>query len=57
LPAGINLLEEEHYISPELPEGFMLDLIENLNAKPNCSVFVFKPYAGYNWPEEYRIIQ
>jgi hypothetical protein len=55
LPETVNLFDEAHYISPELPEGFMRKLIEDLNARNNCSVFVFKPYAGYTWPEEYWI--
>lgn len=57
LPDTVNLFDEAHYISPELPESFMRGLIENLNARENCSVFVFKPYSGYTWPEEYRITQ
>ncbi len=57
LSSNINLFDEAHYISPELPREFMLDLIKDLNTRQNCSVFVFKPYAGYKWPREYRITQ
>lgn len=46
-PEEENLFDEIHYISPELPKEYMIDLIHNLNERKNCYVFVFKPYAGY----------
>jgi radical SAM superfamily enzyme YgiQ (UPF0313 family) len=46
-PEDENLFDEIHYISPELPKDYMIDLIHNLNERENCDVFLFKPYAGY----------
>jgi radical SAM superfamily enzyme YgiQ (UPF0313 family) len=47
LPEDESLFDEIHYISPELPREYMVDLINMLHERENCSVFVFKPYAGY----------
>jgi radical SAM superfamily enzyme YgiQ (UPF0313 family) len=48
-PEDENLFDEIHYISPELPKSYMIDLIHNLNERKNYAVFLFKPYAGYRW--------
>jgi radical SAM superfamily enzyme YgiQ (UPF0313 family) len=50
-PEDENFFDEIHYISPELPKEYMVDLIQRLNERKNCSVFVFKPYAEYQRPE------
>ncbi len=48
-PEDENLFDEIHYISPELPKDYMIDLIHKLGARKNCSLFIFKPYAGYRF--------
>jgi radical SAM superfamily enzyme YgiQ (UPF0313 family) len=42
-----NLFDEIHYISHELPKDFMINLIQELKERKNCSVYVFKPYAEF----------
>jgi radical SAM superfamily enzyme YgiQ (UPF0313 family) len=47
LPKDENLFDEMHYISPELPKDFMVDLIHELNERENYTVQVFKPFPEY----------
>jgi radical SAM superfamily enzyme YgiQ (UPF0313 family) len=42
-----ELFNGAYYISPELPESYMLDLIESLQSRNKVTVQVNKPYAGY----------
>ena len=42
-----ELFEGVNYVSPELPEAYMVDLIETLRRKPGYSVQVNKPFAAY----------
>lgn len=44
-----NLFDEVNYISPELPQAYMLDLIDSLKERENCHFQVNKPYAAYTW--------
>jgi anaerobic magnesium-protoporphyrin IX monomethyl ester cyclase len=45
-----ELFSEVNYISPELPEAYVLDLIDSLKERENCHFQVNKPYAAYEWP-------
>jgi radical SAM superfamily enzyme YgiQ (UPF0313 family) len=42
-----ELFDGAYYISPELPESYMIDLIGSLQAREGCSVQVNKPYSSY----------
>jgi pyruvate-formate lyase-activating enzyme len=42
-----ELFEGAYYMSPELPKGYMLELIQSLGARENYTVQVNKPYAEY----------
>jgi hypothetical protein len=35
------------YMSPELTQDYMIELIESLRAREDCTVQVNKPYAEY----------
>ena len=37
-----ELFDEGHYISPELPKTYMLELIESLQERKNCKIQVNK---------------
>ena len=41
-----ELFDEAHYISPDLPEGFMIDLIETLHTRKRYGVQVNKRFAA-----------
>jgi radical SAM superfamily enzyme YgiQ (UPF0313 family) len=45
-----ELFDGAYYISPELPEGYMTDLISSLRAREGFFVQVNKPYASYEKP-------
>jgi hypothetical protein len=42
-----ELFDGAYYISPELPESYMIDLIASLQSREGCSVQVNKPYSSY----------
>ena len=42
-----ELFQGANYISPELPEAYMCDLIETLRRKSGYTVQVNKPFATY----------
>jgi radical SAM superfamily enzyme YgiQ (UPF0313 family) len=42
-----ELFDGAYYISPELPQGYMVELIASLTAKEGYAVQVNKPYAAY----------
>jgi radical SAM superfamily enzyme YgiQ (UPF0313 family) len=42
-----ELFDGAYYISPELPENYMIDLIESLQSRKKYSVQVNKPYSSY----------
>jgi len=42
-----ELFDGAYYISPELPKDYMIDLIESLRTREDCTVQVNKPYAAY----------
>jgi radical SAM superfamily enzyme YgiQ (UPF0313 family) len=42
-----DLFDGAYFISPELPESYMIDLIGSLQSREGCSVQVNKPYASY----------
>jgi hypothetical protein len=42
-----QLFEGVNYVSPALPEAYMVDLIETIRQKPGYSVQVNKPFAAY----------
>lgn len=44
-----DLFDEVNYISPQLPQAYMLDLIDSLKKRENCHFQVNKPYAEYAW--------
>jgi radical SAM superfamily enzyme YgiQ (UPF0313 family) len=44
-----DLFDEINYISPELPQAYMIDLIDSLKERENCHFQVNKPYAEYTW--------
>jgi radical SAM superfamily enzyme YgiQ (UPF0313 family) len=48
LPENEKLFDEIHYISPELPKEYMIDLIKTLNEEENYTIQVYKPYADHN---------
>jgi pyruvate-formate lyase-activating enzyme len=45
-----ELFEGACYMSPELPRNYMIELIESLRARENCTVQVNKPYAESKKP-------
>jgi radical SAM superfamily enzyme YgiQ (UPF0313 family) len=49
-----QLFAGANYVSPELPQEYMVDLIETLHNRPGYDVQVNKPYADYD--ETDRII-
>ena len=42
-----DLFDGAYYISPELPKGYMVALIESLRAREDCTVQVNKPYVRH----------
>jgi hypothetical protein len=44
-----ELFNEVNYISPELPKGYMVALIDSLKERDRCHFQVNKPYAAYQW--------
>ena len=42
-----ELFDGAYYISPELPKDYMIELIESLRTREDCTVQVNKPYAAY----------
>jgi hypothetical protein len=46
-----ELFDGAYYISPELPKDYMIELIESLGMREDCTVQVNKLYAAYKRPQ------
>ena len=42
-----ELFDGAYYMSPELPKDYMIELIESLRTREDCTVQVNKPYVAY----------
>jgi radical SAM superfamily enzyme YgiQ (UPF0313 family) len=47
LQENSELFDGAYFISPELPESYMVELIASLRSREGCSVQVNKPYRSY----------